>query len=58
MRAVGEMMTVYAAAAADGRFTPSEAEMMDRAAGGVARSLEAWRADVAAAKGPRLVVGA
>jgi hypothetical protein len=57
MRAVGEMMTVYAAAAADGKFSPAEAEQMDRAASSVSRSLDAWRADVAAAKGPRLVAG-
>lgn len=58
MRAVGEMMTSYAAAAADGRFTPAEAEAMDRAAGHVAAALDVWRNDIAAAKGPRLVAGA
>lgn len=58
MRSVGDMMTVYAAAAADGKFTSAEAEQMDRAAGVVARALDAWRADIAEAKGPRLVVGA
>lgn len=57
MRAVGEMMTAYASAARDGRFTPAEAEAMDRAAGHVATSLDAWRNDIAAAKGPRLVAG-
>lgn len=57
MRSVGEMMTVYAAAAADGRFTAAEAEQMDRAASLVGRSLDAWRADIAAARGPRVVTG-
>lgn len=55
MRAVAEVMTTAAAAFSDGRVTPAEAELLDRAAGELARSLDAWRGDIAAAKGPRIV---
>lgn len=56
MRAVAEVMTT-AAAFSDGRVTPAEAELLDSAAGELARSLDAWRGDIAAAKGPHLVGG-
>jgi hypothetical protein len=57
MRAVAEVMTTAAAAFSDGRVTPAEAELLDRSAGDLSRALDAWRGDIAAAKGPRIVAG-
>lgn len=57
MRAMAEVVATSAAAFADGRVTPAEAEQLDRSAAELLRQLDTWRADIAAAKGPRLVAG-
>lgn len=57
IRAVAEVMITAAAAFSDGRVTPAEAELLDRAAGDLSRALDTWRGDIAAAKGPRIVAG-
>lgn len=57
IRAVAEVMATAATAFSDGRVTPTEAELLDRAAGELARALDTWRGDIAAAKGPRVVSG-
>lgn len=45
-----DLMAAVAAAAADGWLSPAEAEIVDRAAGAVARTLEPLRHGLAAAK--------
>lgn len=56
--AAAEMMAAGAAAAADNRLTPAEAERMDRAAGSLEGSIGLLRRDLAAAKAGSLrVVG-
>lgn len=55
MRSMAEVVAASAAAFADGRVTPAEAEGLDRVASELARRVETWRGDIAAAKGPRLV---
>lgn len=57
MRSMAEVVSTAASAFADGRVTPAEADLLDRAAAELHRKLDAWRNDIAAAKGPRLVVG-
>lgn len=58
MRACAELMAKGAAAAADGRLTPAEAEMMDRAASEVEKMMSPLRQDLAAMRGSSLrVVG-
>lgn len=57
MRSMAEVVATSASAFADGRVTPAEAELLDRAASDLARRIDVWRADIAAAKGPRLVSG-
>lgn len=58
LRSVGEMMSTAAAAFQDGRISPAEADQIDRSARGLSRTLDAFLADVAAVRGPRLVSGA
>lgn len=57
MRSMAEVVATAATAFADGKVTPAEAEILDRAAADLARKIEHWRADIADAKGPRLVAG-
>jgi prepilin-type processing-associated H-X9-DG protein len=57
LQSIGEMVASAAAAFADGHVTTAEAEVLDRAASTVARAIDAFRDDLAAAKGPRVVAG-
>lgn len=58
VRAAAEMMAKGSAAAADGRLTPAEAEMLDRACSDVEKALAPLRQDLAAMRGSSLrVVG-
>lgn len=50
LRRVGEVAAQLAGAAADGKITPSEAEMVDRAAGQAAEALARMRAGLGEAK--------
>ena len=49
-RSVGELIAQGAVALADGRFTPAEAELVDRGASEAEQRLAAFRLDLAAAK--------
>jgi hypothetical protein len=58
MRACAELMAKGAAAAADGRLSPAEAEIMDRAASEVEKMMAPLRQDLAAMRvAPLRVVG-